>query len=266
MGNKLLKPTAAAVRGLPCLHRFVLMTIAGMVPDDRGSFFASLGTVAALCGTQATNVRKIIRRYEGRPNAVTGEGMLMTGLDPGRFLYPTGSEARQGQAEACRYFFALPAEGPARPRRRPKNPAGKTDYARSVGRFPKPTPTPPQGEVSQTLPPSSSSGGGTVSETDKVGLPNLHTSVSQTDKLIGTNLNKGGAAPTPLPPEERGRPGDTPGQQTPPATWRPTPAEALRMRAIALRNAARDEDARKGEADATGGESATGDGPKTASA
>jgi len=265
MGNALRDSTANAVRGLPCLHRFVLVAIATITPDDKGTFYASLGEIARIVGTQTTNVRKIVRKYEGKPNHVTGEGALLTGQDPGCFLYPSAEPAKQGQADRCRYTFAIPAVGPGRPRRKPKNPAGVTNWARSVGRFPKPTTPPPQGSVSQTYPLSSAAGEGWVSQTDPVGLTNLPP-VGFPNRQIKEELNelRGGAGAPPLPPQESGRPGDTPGQQTPPATCQPALVRVNGKWGVALRNTTRDEDARKGEADATGDESGPGDGPKTA--
>jgi hypothetical protein len=248
MGNALRDSTALAVRGLPCLHRFVLVAIATITPDDKGTFYASLGEIARICGTQTTNVRKIVRKYEGRPNRVTGEGALLTGLDPGCFLYPTGEPAKQGQADRCHYTFAIPEVGPGRPRRKPKNPAGVTDWHRSVGRFPKPTTTPPQGSVSQTHPLSSAEGEGSVSQTHPLGLANPPP-LGFPNRQIKEELRelRGGAGAPPLPPQESGRPGDTPGQHTPPSTPRPTLPDPILAAARRTLAEAQAQEAEEGE-------------------
>jgi len=217
MGNRLRDATAPAVRGLPCLHRFVLITIATIAPDDTGAFYASVGTVARLCGTDAANVRRIIRRYEGRPNAVAGMGALQQGCDPGRFLYPVAAQAMPGQVEPNRYVFAVPAMGPATVRRKPRNPCGKTSMAKSIGRFREPTTPPPQGSVPGTYPLSPSHDGGSVPGTGGVGSGNLPTPVWGTDKLKKLNELKVGPMAPPSPPEESGTAGESPRLAPPPS-------------------------------------------------
>lgn len=232
MGNSLRDRTAASVRGLPCLDRFVLVLAATLADDSSGDFYAALSTLADLAGVDRTVVRRIVRRYEGRPLGAEGRGPNLLGMEPGKYLYPQDREARQGDGRPTKYTLAPPAVRPLTPKRKAKNPCGNNrtgvSHTRGMGGYPIPT--------SET----SAEGLTGVSHTRDGGMGIIPTGVSHTHELVNY-MNSGGRAPLPTPPEgsEEGR-GGTPAQPSPPATPTPTPAEAMRARAEALRRKAQE--------------------------
>lgn len=77
---------------------------------------ASISNIARRAGMDVANVRRIVRRYEGEPNGKK---------EPGKYLYPTGEPARQGQVHVTRYRMPLkPIPGIPRRREPANNPTG----------------------------------------------------------------------------------------------------------------------------------------------
>ena len=219
MGSKLRAATSECIRGrgLPPNHKLVLLMAASMIDENKPdpSWWGGLASLAAACDMEVSNLRKILRRYEGRPAAVS-TARMPTGLDPGRFFYPVERESRQGDGAPNRYLFAIPHVPPGGARRTPHNPTGRTRASSGRG-LPLPSPLPPHTPVTVTDVHNASAGEGRVTVTEGEGNSNLRTPVTVTDKSINEVESMRGVDPPPPPPQEKGKAGEGPRPASPPA-------------------------------------------------